>query len=164
MSVGWRSWATARDIAGPGFAAYEGGTVVARSRAVERAPFAGAVAAGGSLTLLDCAISDTRADASLGGGVGVWAGDVDGGSFLTLDRCDVRGSPWAALWIASAASVDVEDSLLTGGGGVGGCERVSSSTETPFTPPEWQGGSTDIGANIPPPTFRPASADVFDVV
>jgi len=101
---------------GPGVYAAYGGVVDAFQCTLLGNAFAGAIAYdGGSVSLRTCDVSATRADATMGGGVGVFGSDV---ATLLLDDVNSRGAPIAALWVEGPGDWSVVGSDLVGDDGV----------------------------------------------
>ncbi len=79
--------------------------------------FAGAVLAGGSLQLSECQIYGNVGDAGIGGGVGVFTGDINGSGALELVDSTVEAHPRAAVWLADAGDHQIIGNSLAGGAG-----------------------------------------------
>lgn len=104
---------------GPGFLASDSGSLRCDRCTVRDNRYAGVLVLGGAAELTDTEIHTNLADASEGGGVGVYLGP--GGP--DLPRLDmeggvVSGHPYAAVWATSAGVYEIRDSTLDGGPGV----------------------------------------------
>ncbi len=107
--------------------------------------FAGVVVKSGELDLTDAVILDTEADASAGGGVGLWAGSAGDGAAtntVTLDGLTVAGHAYASLWLAAPGAYRVTGSDVAGSAGVDGAGVLHGNAvyATGGIPP-WDGAS-----------------------
>ncbi len=110
------------DNEGPGFyVSGESSELHCDDCTASRNQFAGvALTEGGAITARGTTITETKASANLGGGVGVWsaATDDDVPSFAKLDECVVSGNPIAGIWLQGGGSYDISDSVISGGEGL----------------------------------------------
>lgn len=100
---------------GPGLYVADGGTMSCSECLLDSNAFAGAVAAGGALSLSSSVLSANGSDAEYGGGFGVYAAPDTTGNTVTLRDSEVGPHAYAGLWLDGNGSYDVERSTLSGG-------------------------------------------------
>lgn len=99
---------------GPGLYVSAAGEVACSGCTLSLNTFAGALAAGGVLTLSGTTIEGTSADASVGGGLGAY---TVGENTLTLTDSLIGPHPYAAVWLDGAGSYDLQGNTLHGSTG-----------------------------------------------
>lgn len=108
--------ATVTGCQGPGLWAAVGGLLACEGCSIEGNTFASALVTDGQLELTGSQLSGAMADANLGGGVGVFAGNLYGGpGSLLIRESEISGSQLAAVWLDQNGSYQILDSDLSGG-------------------------------------------------
>ena len=79
--------------------------------------FAGAVVTGSTLTLEGGLMSANGPHVGLGGGVGLYATDIDGPWSVAVDGTSFDSHPLSALWLAGIGSTVIDNADIAGGTG-----------------------------------------------
>ncbi len=107
-----------RDVEGPGLSVFRGGWLQSEDFVIERTAFAGAFAAGGTLTLQDGSITDVAVDPNEAGGIGLYTSARSyGPAQVSLEGVQITDNPLAAVYTVGDR-VELSDCTLTGGEGV----------------------------------------------
>jgi hypothetical protein len=112
------SAARVEEVEGPGIVSGTGGTVRSDALTIERTTFAGVVVGEGTFQATDLVIEGIEADASFGGGLGIWAEDTLGGAVVDIVGGSIAGAPYAAVWLVGGGGYHLADLDLAGGPGV----------------------------------------------
>lgn len=106
------------EVEGPGLVALTHGVIACADCSISGASFAGVIAMGGTVQMMNSEVSDTVPDASSGGGVGAFVNSSFGMGNLELVNTTISGNPLAAVWMEGENTVDITGGALTGGEGV----------------------------------------------
>ncbi len=102
---------------GPGMVSSDGASLTCTLCAIESNTFAGAVVDAATLDLTLGTVRYTAADATGGGGVGVFTTPAPG-SAVSIDGASVLGQPLASVWLGGAGTFLLRESVLESGSGV----------------------------------------------